>query len=239
MDQPPVAQAGRDRPARAASYTHRARGIAALGGVLLAIVLAGCGGSGSSSQTSGSPTSGEPPLQATGSPTVVASGIPFPYGIAFDDSGHLWVTSAPIGAGPSQTGIWYVPPGGHPLHVVTGLASPDSLTWVGNRLYVGNLPSPGSGQVTVFEGFTGSGFTHQRVLNAGLPTGMHPIGSIVRGPEGRLFIGLGAVAESGPPGRVDSFSPSGGSLALEATGVRTAYGLAFWGPKLVVTNNGP
>jgi glucose/arabinose dehydrogenase len=144
-----------------------------------------------------------------------------------------------LGKGPSE-GIWYVPSGGHPLHVVTGLTSPAGLIWVADRLYVASATEVGKGQVSVLEGFTGSEFTHHRVLLGGLPIGKHLIGSIAQGPEGRLFIGLGAPQDQGgPPGSVRSFTVTGEPPVVEATGVRTAYGLAFWGQRLLVTDNGP
>ncbi len=178
-------------------------------------------------------------MQASGAPAVVASGIPFAANLTFDPGGRLWVTSASTGKDPSE-GVWYVPPGGHPLHVVRGISAPGGLTWLGNRLYVGSTSEPGKGQINVFEGFTGSEFVHHGVLLSGLPTGQHLLGSIVHGQEGRLFFGLGAQGEvSGPPGSVQSVSPSGGAPVLEATGVRTAFGLAFWGRRLLVTDNGP
>ena len=133
-----------------------------------------------------------------------------------------------------------MPSGGRPRRVATGLTAPTALTWVGNRLYVADTETPGSGRITVLEGFTGNGFTSRRVLLDGLPLGSHFIGSIVPGPGGRLFVGLGALEDhSGPPAQVLSFSPSGGAPVAEATGLRTAFGLAFWGQRLLVTDNGP
>lgn len=217
--------------------------------IVLGIALAGCGGGGTRSQSvtrstqtgtaTSSGTTVQPPARATGAPVVVASGIPYASNLGFDAHGGLWVVSPTVGPGASG-GIWYVPTGGHPRRVATGLGSPSALAWVGNRLYVADTKTPGTGRITVLQGFTGTGFTDRRTLLDGLPLGTHFIGSIVPGPGGRLFIGLGALADhSGPPARVLSFSPSGGRPVVEATGLRTAFGLAFWGRNLLVTDNGP
>ena len=208
--------------------------------IAVALALAGCGGSSSKTGTaSNSSSTAEPPMQASGEPGVVASGIPFAANLTFDQSGGLWVAAATLGKGGSQ-GLWYVPSGGKPLHVVSGLTSPVGMAWVENRLYVASTAEAGKGQISVFEGFTGSAFTHQHVLIRGLPIGKHLIGSIAQGHEGRLFVGLGAPQDKGgPPGGVDSFSPSGGPTLAEATGLRTAFGLAFWGRQLLVSDNGP
>ena len=72
-----------------------------------------------------------------------------------------------------------------------------------------------------------------------VPVGSRTIGSIVQGSDGRLFIGTGALGDQGPAGRILSFAPSGGTPAVEATGLRTDLGLAFWGQRLLITVNGP
>ena len=206
--------------------------------------LAGCGGHGAAAQsTTTTPTrtsvkaGTEPPLHA-GPPTVVASGIPFPTNLAFDRRGRLWVTSGTSGTNPSD-GVWYVPPGGRPRHVAKGLTTALGLAWVGNRLYVGHVASPGDGRITILEGFTGDRFTSRRVALDGIAVGQHTVGSIVKGPGGRLFVGVGATSNNGGrPGRVLSFLPSGGKPVLEATGLRSAFGLAFQGRRLLVTDNG-
>jgi len=208
--------------------------------VMAGVAIAGCGGSQTASQPAqtGPSAGGEPPLRASGSPAVVASGIPFAANLGFDAHGGLWVVSVSGGASPSN-GIWYVPAGGHPRHVLTGLVA-TALAWVEDRLLVANIAGPGNGEVTVFEGFTGEGFSHHHVLLSGLPIGTHTIGSIVQGPEGRLLTGYGALEDhSGAPGHVLSFTLSGGAPVLEATGLRTAFGLAFWGRRLLVSVNGP
>jgi len=186
------------------------------------------------SRSSNTPT--EPPLTATTAPVVAASGIPFPENVAVDAHGGLWVVSATLGRAPSE-GVWYVPPGGRPRHV--GLAGATALLWLGNQLYEADITGLGTGRVSLVEDFTGDGFTRRRVLVEGVPVGSRTIGSIVQGPDGRLFIGTGALGDQGPPGRILAFAPSGGTPATEATGLRTSFGLAFWGRRLLITVNGP
>ncbi|HME02279.1 MAG TPA: hypothetical protein VKG38_04520 [Solirubrobacteraceae bacterium] len=230
--------------AERAARVPRVRRVATVGAVVLGMALAGCGGGGSGSQTSTTPSSGtsaaaEAPLQASGSPAVVASGIPFPTNLAFDAQGRLWITAATLGPSPTE-GVWYMPPGGSARHVVGDLTAAGGLVWIGNRLYVDSATTPGIGQVNVLEGFNGSSFAQRRVLLKDLATGAHTLGALVLGPDGLLYVGLGAANDhSGAPGSVISFPPSGGATRVAATGVRTAYGLAFWGPQLLVTDNGP
>ncbi len=233
-------------PADSSRHLRRA---AAVGAVIVGLAgLVGCGGHSAKSQTStgtvqtgaasGSTAAAVPPTRATEAPAVVASGIPYAANLGFDAHGGLWVVSAAVGPG-APGKLWYVPQGGHPRSVATGLAAPSALTWIGNRLYVADTSAPGSGRITVFQDFSGSGFGRRQVLLSGLPIGSHFIGSIVPGPGGRLFVGLGAQGDhSGPAGDVVSFSPSGGRAVVEATGLRTAFGLAFWGRMLLVTDNG-
>ena len=204
---------------------------------LACVALAGCGSGSKTTSTATASTS--PALTAAGAPAVVASGIPFASNLAFDSQGRLWVAAATLGPSPTE-GVWYVPASGPPRHVAGNLTAATGIAAVENRIYVGNTVHSGSGQITVLEGFTGTGFTHRRVLIRDLPIGSRTIGTIVRGPDGRLYAGLGALADhTGPAGRVISFAPSGGTPVVQATGVRTAYGLAFWGRKLLVTDNGP
>ena len=69
--------------------------------------------------------------------------------------------------------------------------------------------------------------------------GQHTIGSIALGPDGQLYIGVGAVTgNSGPPGNVLSFAPDGGRPVVKATGLASAFGLAFYGRLLLVTDAG-
>ena len=221
----------------------RLRRAAAVGAVLLATVLAGCGGNStqSHSATAGSPSPGTqapatPPLTAARPPVVVARGIPFPDNVAFDSHGGLWVVSATLSRAPSQ-GVWYVARGGRPRHV--GLTAATALLWRGNQLYEADINDPGTGRVSLLKDFNGKRFARRRVLVDHVAVGSRTIGSIVQGPEGRLFIGTGAVGDQGPAGRILSFPPSGGTPTVAATGLRTDLGLAFWGRRLLITVNGP
>ena len=97
----------------------------AVGAVLAAMAgLASCSQPSAAPHTStssGPASSGtEPPLQAP-TPTVVVSGVPFATNLTFDQHGGLWFTSGALGQN-STGGVWYVPAGGRPRHVVTGLA---------------------------------------------------------------------------------------------------------------------
>jgi len=226
----------------ACTATRTRTAAAVVAAVVVGVALLGVGGdagasSGPSATEVALAASGSP-MQAPQPPVVVASGIPYPQNLAFDAHGGLWVTSATVSETPSA-GLWYVSNGGR-VHHVRGLAGAGALAWNGGRLYLGVITKPGKGQIRVLQGFTGDGFAHSRVLLDNLALGAHLIGQIVAGPGGRLFLGLGALEDhSGPPGRVISFSPQGGAPAVAATGLRTAYGLAFWNSRLLVTVNGP
>jgi glucose/arabinose dehydrogenase len=213
--------------------------------LLLAAVAAGsagCGG-GSSSHSATVTTGTKSPNAALGgeprpTPTVVAE-IPFAANLTFDRHGGLWVGSGAGGAATTD-GVWYVPAGGQPRQVIKGLHLPFGLAWEGERLYVGHAVTPSRGSVTVFEGFDGRRFTRHHDVLQDLPIGEHSVGTIAPGPQGRLFVGVGAPHDhTGPPGHILSLAPDGSGVVLEATGLRSAFGLAFQGPRLLVTDNGP
>ena len=201
--------------------------------VAVAVAMARHGPSHFSSATAS--TSAEPPLHAP-KPTVVASGLTTPVTIAFDQRGGLWFTSQTGSTSPTN-GVWYIPPDGKPLHVASGLAA-TGLAWVGNSLYVASLATPGSARITVFQGFNGTALTSQNIRLDGLQVGQHTIGSIAQGSDGQLYVGVGATSNSGPPGSVLAFAPNGGSPVVKATGLQSAFGLAFYGRFLLVTDSG-
>jgi glucose/arabinose dehydrogenase len=198
--------------------------------------FAGCGGGGSSH--SATTTSGRTAPRPRAAPTVIAT-VPFAANLTFDPHGDLWVGSGAGGETPTD-GVWYVPAGGRPRLVIKGLHLPFGLAWEGGRLYVGHAVTPSRGAVTVFEGFDGRRFAHHHDVLQQLPIGEHSVGTIAPGPQGRLFVGVGAPHDhTGPPGHVLSFAPDGSGVVLEATGLRSAFGLAFEGSRLLVTDDGP
>ena len=206
---------------------------------LVVVGVAGCGGGGSSKTTATTRTdTGSPSSRAQGaaSPTGVAK-VPFPTNLAFDSRGGLWVTSGSRGKS-SSDGIWYVPHGGRPRHVAGGLPAALGLTWAGDRLYVSHITSARNGRVTELAGFNGSAFKRRRTVIDGIRVGDNTMGSIVQGPDGRLFVKAGSVSDSGPVGRVLSFTPADHKATLEASGLNSEYGLAFAGRRLLVTDTG-
>ena len=180
-----------------------------------------------------------------------ASGIPNPTNLAFDPGGRLWATSAGVSTAASD-GVWMVPRrGARPRQVVRGLFSALGLTWHRGELYVSHvvpyatLAPEHTGRVVAYSGFDGRRFARQRVVVEGLPTGLHRVDSIVAGPGGRMYLGVGSDSDderSARPlsGTVVSFRPGGGGLRVEARGLRNPYGLAVapGGRRLLVSEHG-
>jgi glucose/arabinose dehydrogenase len=175
---------------------------------------------------------------------AAATNVPFPTNLTFDAKHRLWLTS---GAGGPQDsdGVWYLPLlARRAIHVVKGLHTALGLTWYKGVLYVGSISSPTKGIVTAYSGFNGHAFAHRRTVLKNLAIGRHTVDSIVPGPGGRLYVGVGSRSDhSGPQsvaGRVLSFKPDGSGVRLEADGLRNPYGLAFipHTSTLLITDNG-
>jgi glucose/arabinose dehydrogenase len=180
----------------------------------------------------------------------VAHGLGHPSNIAFDPAGGIWTTSARYVFMPSD-GVWYVKRrGARPRHVVRRLGAALGLTWFRGKLFVAHVvphsQSAGSytGVVTAYSRFNGRRFKRKRTVVKGIPTGLHRMGSIVPGPGGRLYLGVGSAGDTSTGSRyggtVVSFKPRGGGLRIEARGFRNPYGLAFApdGISLLVSDNG-
>jgi glucose/arabinose dehydrogenase len=178
-----------------------------------------------------------PAVANAATPKVVAKGIPFATNVVFDPAGGMWVTSGAGGSNPSD-GVWYVPKGGKPRHVVRHLKTALGLRWAAGSLYVSHITSPSNGRVTAFTGFDGRRFAKHTIALDGLRVGRHTMDSIVQGPDGRLYVGVGSTFDNhGLPGRVVSWVPGKHTPRVEATGLRNPYGLAFHGAQLLVTDN--
>jgi glucose/arabinose dehydrogenase len=176
---------------------------------------------------------------------LVASGIPFASNLTFDARGGMWVTSgAPFKQ--SGDGVWYVAhAGAQPVHVIGGTLGALGLTWFRGRLYVASALSPVTGIVARYSGFDGRGFAHRRVVIPSLAIRRHGLGTIVPGPNGRLYLGVGAEQDAlagghETSGTVVSFKGDGSDLRIEAKGLRGPFGLAFvpGTASLLVTDNG-
>jgi glucose/arabinose dehydrogenase len=180
-----------------------------------------------------------------------AKGIPNPSTLAFDGRGRLRATSAGVQAAAAD-GVWLVPErGARPRQVVSGLFSALGLTWHRRELYVSHITPHATfaprhtGRVVAYSRFDGRRFARSRVVVDGLPVGRHRLDSIVAGPGGRLYLGIGSESDHDPSsselaGTVVSFRPGGGGLRLEARGLRNPYGLAVapGGRRLLVSEHG-
>jgi len=180
-----------------------------------------------------------------------AKGIPNPSNLAFDARGRLWATSAGVQAAGAD-GVWLVSRrGARPRQVVGGLFSALGLTWHRRELYVSHIVPHATfaprhtGRVVAYSGFDGRRFARSRVVVDGLPVGRHRVDSIVAGPGGRLYLGIGSESDHDPSssplaGTVVSFRPGGGGLRVEARGLRNPYGLAVapGGRRLLVSEHG-
>ena len=180
-----------------------------------------------------------------------AKGIPNPSNLAFDGRGRLWATSAGVQAAAAD-GVWLVPRrGARPRQVVSGLFSALGLAWYRRELYVSHIVPHATfaprhtGRVVAYSGFDGRRFARSRVVVDGLPVGRHRLDSIVAGPGGRLYLGIGSESDHDPSsselaGTVVSFRRSGDGLRVEARGLRNPYGLAVapGGRRLLVSEHG-
>jgi glucose/arabinose dehydrogenase len=185
------------------------------------------------------PTSAAPPGQ------LVASGIPFATNVAFDRHGGMWVTSGAPFHQPGD-GVWYVSsPGARPVHVIRKTLQALGLTWFRRRLYIASIANEVTGKITRYSGFDGRRFAHRRVIVPSLPVNLHALGTMVAGPGGRVYVGVGAehdtfVGGHATSGTVVSFKGDGRRLRIEARGLRGPFGLAFipGTRSLLVTDDG-
>ena len=183
------------------------------------------------------------PIAAPGQ--LVAAGIPYATNVAFDARGGMWVTSGAPFSQPGD-GVWYVArAGAAPVHVIRGTHMALGLTWFRGRLYVTSALSQVTGIVARYTGFDGRRFAHRRVVVPAISIGRHALGTMVPGPNGRLYVGVGAEHDTlagghETSGTVVSFKGDGSDLRIEATGLRGPYGLAFLPgtASLLVTDDG-
>ena len=167
--------------------------------------------------------------------------VPFPTNVTFDRAGGAWITSS-AGGRQASDGVWYAPKGSKTArHVIRGIHLVLGLVWHGGRLFVSHAPTPTAGRVSSYGGWDGTRFSSRKTVIDRLRIGLHAVNSIVPGPDGRLYVGVGSVEDNaGYPGRVVSVRPDGSGLQREAVGLRNPYGLAFvpGTSRLLVTDHG-
>ena len=185
--------------------------------------LAACGGKSGELVPIGQGLRGPPGMKAT----LYASGLPLMSAFAFDSRGRLWVTTS--GATTHGTdGVFVVSsPGARPVRVVSGIRGPLGLVWVGSRLIVSSL-----GKVTAFGDLQGSRFhAHSTIVDGPVANGEN--NNVILGPDGRLVMGVSASCDHCVPASkwsasIVEFRPDGSGLAIFASRIRAAYGLAFY-----------
>ncbi len=192
-----------------------------------AVVATACGGGSVDTGSIGSGSIGAGLSGPSDLKAVVATrGLSHVSALTLDTKGRLWATTS--GSSTHATdGVFLVArPGARPVKVVSGLVAPLGLAWIGKQLFVSSL-----GRVTAYSGFDGSQFAQAKVILDG-PVAGGENNNVVLAPDGRLVMGISASCDHCVPaskwsGSIVSFRSDGSGLALVASHVRAAYGLAY------------
>jgi len=126
-----------------------------------------------------------------------AEGLTFPTGIAFNDTGEMFVAESGYKAG-SVSGparILRVYPDGSTRELVTGFLPPvTGITWYMGHFYVSESGYPGQVTRVAMDG-------SRKTLIRRLPTGGdHQLSEMVFGPDGKMYFGIGTATNSGVVG---------------------------------------
>ena len=170
-----------------------------------------------------------------------------PNSLTFGPDGLLYVATM-LGA------IYTVDPAGQVTTFYTGLNVPVGTAFQPGttRLYVSDRAGPTEGEVSVIDTVTQS----RRVILRGVPccyAGMHAANGLAFGPDGYLYVAVGARADHGEVLNTDvqdvlhpweasilRVSPDGRQVENYARGLRNAYDIAWDAQgRLFATNNGP
>jgi glucose/arabinose dehydrogenase len=123
-----------------------------------------------------------------------------------------------------------------PRVLARGFKTPLGLTWVGSNLYVS-----AQGYVSRLVVRKGRVASSRKIVTK-LPFDRHQQDTIVRGPDGRLYLGSGSTCDAckekdSRSGAILSFRQDGSDLRVVARGLRNPFGLVFDGATLYVSVN--
>ncbi len=156
--------------------------------------------------------------------------LPHPTSLAFAPDGAL--TAASQDGAVYRVDLAVSPP--QVRELARDLTLPLGLLWLGDTLYVSD-----NGTVWRIRG------TERTAVVRGIPTYEHSTDALARGPDGRIYLGIGsrcnACREDDPRNAaVARFAPDGSGFEIFARGLRNPYGLAFHPAdgSLWVTDNG-
>jgi glucose/arabinose dehydrogenase len=159
--------------------------------------------------------------------TVYATGLAHVSAFAIDGQGRLWATTS-ASTNHAADGVYLVrAAGATPVEVISGLRGPLGLLWRGSTLYVASI-----GRVDRYGGLTGSRFaTHRTILTE--PAGHGWNQDLVAAPNGRLVMSIAAPCDhcttAGKWGAtIISFNADGSGVRTYASGIRAAFGLAYF-----------
>jgi glucose/arabinose dehydrogenase len=204
---------------------------AAAAGAAFLVSACGTSTSGNALKPIGSGLQGRNGMHAT----VYARGIRQMSAFALDSRGRLWVTRS--GASTHAHDAVYVVArhGATPVKVVSSIRGPLGLVWAGSRLFVGSLDG-----VYRFSGFDGRRFKRRTMILKGPAAAEN--NNLVVAPNGRLVMGVSANCDhcrTSPRYSADivSFNTDGSDLRVVASGIRAAYGLAYYRGRLYASMN--
>ena len=158
---------------------------------------------------------------------MYATGLQNVSAFAFDARDRLWVATS-AATDHSSDGVYLVEEqGATPIEVVSGVEGPLGLLWHDRTLYVASI-----GRVDAYSGLHGTRFAHHRTILRGPVSGAANAGLVLT-PGGRILMSVSTTCDHCTPtstwaATIVSFRPDGTDLRIYATGVRDAFGLAFY-----------
>jgi glucose/arabinose dehydrogenase len=174
---------------------------------------------------------------------LAASGLSHPTALAFRGDELYVATNGGQYPRPGKTvgQIWRVEDG-EPVLFAEGLERPLGLVWRGNELIVSSR-----GRLSAWKDTDGDGLAEEvRVIIGDLPaSGLHQNNSVVLGPDGRLYVGMGTASNAAVSGEhrysgtILAVDADSGEASVYASGFRNPFGLAFAADgTLYATDNG-